>query len=455
VSRPFPIDPAAQEVLDRLWAAGHAAYVVGGGVRDSLLGRETADWDVATDARPERLLELFPGGRYENRFGTVLVGPIEVTTFRRDHRYADHRRPDSVTFTESLEEDLARRDFTVNAVAWGRQSSEPAAAIVDPTGGQADLDARILRAVGDPERRFEEDALRLLRAARLAAQLGLTIEPATLDAMGTHAADAAWVSTERIGEELRRMVAGPRPGVAIRTLAGTRILDVVLPELAAERGVPQAKIPGHDLLAHSLATLDAAVELPGSDVMLRFAALLHDIGKPSTAADGHFIGHAEVGGRIAREVLARLHHPGRDTERIARLIEEHQFQYRPDWSDAAVRRFVRRVGPDLVDELLRLRQADMVGSGAGPDDDHLPELRERVQRVAQEGQPIALADLAIDGNDLLAEVGGQAGPWVGQLLDRLLESVISDPSRNTRERLLADAREWSGSGTSAAGRLDT
>jgi putative nucleotidyltransferase with HDIG domain len=433
------VDEAAVEVLERLWEHGHAGFLVGGGVRDSLLGRPTHDWDVATDARPKRLLEVFPDARYENRFGTVLVDAVQVTTFRRDHRYADHRRPESVTFTDSIDEDLARRDFTVNAIAWGRQAGAEREGFEDPTGGRDDLGAGMLRAVGDPDRRFDEDALRLLRAARIAAQVGLEVETRTLVAMRAHAADAGFLSSERIGGEVRRMLDVPTPSEAFGTLDRTGILDVILPELAEQRGVPQAKIAGHDLLAHSLATLDAAAELAPVGHALRMAALLHDLGKPSTSADGHFIGHAPVGAELARRVLLRLHHPSRESDRIARLIAEHMFQYQSAWSDAAVRRFIRRVGRDLVLDQLRLRQADNVGSGLEPDAGNLSELRGRVEHELDAQHPLGLADLAIDGNDLLTELGGRPGPWVGGVLERLLESVVADPGRNTRDRLLADA----------------
>jgi putative nucleotidyltransferase with HDIG domain len=260
--------------------------------------------------------------------------------------------------------------------------------------------------------------------------------------MRAHAADARWVSSERTGDEVRRLVAGAQPTEGLRILERTGVLDVILPELAAQRGVPQAKIPGHDLWAHSLATLDAMAWIAPDDAVLRMAALLHDLGKPATSADGHFIGHAEVGGAMARALLARLHHPAREAERIGRLVEEHMFQYAPAWTDAAVRRFIRRVGPDLVDDLVLLRQADNVGSGLAPEAGDLADLRARVGGQLGAGVPLGLGDLAVDGNDLLAELDRPAGPWVGILLQRLLDSVIGDPSRNTRERLLADARQW-------------
>jgi tRNA nucleotidyltransferase (CCA-adding enzyme) len=434
-------------ILDRLWGAGQAAYLVGGGVRDVLLGRHETDWDIATDALPERLLELFPGGRYENRFGTVTIAGVEATTFRRDHRYADHRRPNSVTFTHDLLEDLARRDFTVNAIAWGRPAAAANASPaepgwVDPHGGLADLSAGTLRAVGDPAARFDEDALRLLRAARLSAQLGFTIEPRTLAGMRRAAPLVAWVSAERVGAELRRMLAAEPPSHGLRILDETGLLEPIFPELAAQRGVAQDKIPGHDVWLHSLATLDAAALIDPPNQRLRLAALLHDVGKPSTQADGRFIGHDLEGARLARQLLGRLAYGQREIRDVAELVRLHMFRYEPRWSDAAVRRFIRRVDPLLLDDLLALRRADNVGSGLEPDADRSSELRRRVHSELAAGVPLRLSDLAVDGADLTAELGLRPGPIVGRLLERLLESVVADPARNRRDRLLADARQW-------------
>ena len=341
------VPSAALDVLTRLWQHGHAAYAVGGGVRDALLHRPGHDMDLATDARPERILELFPTGHPRGVFGTVDVAGIEVTTFRRDHTYRDHRRPDEVTWTDDVDDDLRRRDFTLNALAWGRPagSTGPGEPVLhDPTGGLPDLQARLLRAAGDPDARFEEDALRLLRGARFAATLGLTIEPRTLSAMRVHGPDAQWLSAERIHGELRRMLTEARPSDGLRILDVTGVLAVVLPEVDAQHGVPQAKIPGRDLFDHSMATADAAAALTGTSESLILAALLHDIGKPATAANGHFIGHAPVGARMASEVLRRLRWSGGVADTVARLIGEHMFQYRPAWTDAAVRRFLRRIG---------------------------------------------------------------------------------------------------------------
>lgn len=463
-----------EAVLERLWSNGHAAYVVGGSLRDTLLDREATDWDVATDAPPERTKDLFGGSQYENPFGTVLVpvaplaqgeglaaddkndlgpaagrdhheaaaGSIEVTTFRREFAYGDHRRPDQVTFGTSLEEDLARRDFTVNAIAWGRRSDETRCRLIDPHAGRADLAARTIRAVGDPGQRFEEDALRLLRAVRLAATLDFSIEPRTLAAIQTAAPLVGHVSRERVGTEVRRMLSARPPSRALHLLETTGLLEVRFSLLAAQRGVAQDKLPGHDLWAHTLRTLDAAAELAPGDEILLLAALLHDAGKPSTLEDGHFPGHDAVGADLAEGFLEALALPRREIEQVADLIRAHMFGYRPEWTDAAVRRFIRRVGLDRMPRLLTLREADNLGSGLAADAGDLRELRERVEAERERGVPLSLADLEVDGHDLMRELDRPPGPWLGRLLERLLESVIADPRRNERAVLLADARAW-------------
>jgi tRNA nucleotidyltransferase/poly(A) polymerase len=434
-------------ILATLWAGGHAAYLVGGSLRDELLSRAAADWDVATDARPEQILAFFPGSHYENRFGTVLVPappgePVEVTTFRRDAAYGDRRRPDHVEFSDSLLEDLSRRDVTVNAIAFGRSRGRTAPHFEDPTGGLADLDAGLLRAVGDPRQRFDEDALRLLRVVRLSAQLDFAIEPETLAALGEMAPLVAHVSAERVGQELRKMLAAEPPSRGFRLLTSTGLLEHVLPLLALQRGVPQAKAPGMDLWEHTLATLDAAARLSPGDETLLMAALLHDVGKPETLADGHFHGHEEVGARRADELLRRLAVPRREAAPVVELVRWHMYGYESRWGDAAVRRFIRTVGPGLLPRLFVLHEADNLGSGAAADAGGLDELRERVGAELERGVPLVPRDLAVNGHDLQAELGLAPGPRLGALLDRLLEAVVNDPARNRRETLLADVRSW-------------
>ena len=432
-----------RRVLATIADAGHEVALVGGSVRDPLLGiRHGGDWDAATSARPEQVAALFPDASWENRFGTVTVaGPptVEVTSYRAEGGYRDRRRPDEVRFGVSLEEDLARRDFTVNAIAWVPEDlATGTGTIHDPFGGRADLAARLLRTVGDPRARFEEDALRLVRAARFAGRFEMTIDPATEQAAIELAPSAATVSGERVRDELLRILElDPKPSRAFGILERLGILRVILPELAALRGVPQSKaIPG-DALDHTLAAVDAAPP----DV--RLAALLHDIGKATTLRDGHFIGHDTVGAELAAGILRRLRIPSASAARIVGAIRHHMYDYEPTWTDAAVRRFIRRTGQVDRRLLFDLRRADNAASGVGPiGEENQAQLEARiVEQLA--GQPDLLMHrrLAIDGHDLQSELGMQPGPEIGAVLDRLTEAVLDDPSLNRREKLLELARQ--------------
>jgi tRNA nucleotidyltransferase (CCA-adding enzyme) len=464
-----PIPAGVLEIAGTLRAAGHAAHLVGGCVRDLIRGVQPADWDLATDARPERLLELFPGALYENRFGTVAI-PIgdgeetyEVTTYRHDGPYTDHRRPDSVIFGDRLEDDLARRDFTVNAMALavgtparseqatrpvgrarpsGRRGLASSLAIHDPFGGRADLAAGILRAVGDPAIRFREDGLRMLRAVRFAATLGFTIEPRTLAALEANAPLARLLSGERVLAELLTLLAAPAPSVGLRLAQQTGLLAAIAPELARQPGIPQGKVPGEDLWDHTCRTVDAVPRpAPDEPPLLRLAALLHDIGKPATYADGRFVGHDAAGASLAEAWLTELHAPRLLTADTANLVRHHMFAYDPGWTDAAVRRFIRRCGASTVEELLNLRRADNLGSGLAPDADGLEALRARCREQLAARAALDLSGLAVNGDDLMKALDIPPGPVIGELLDRLLEVVVTDPMLNERSRLLTLARE--------------
>ena len=391
---------------ERLWSAGHAAYLVGGAVRDALLGRETHDWDVATDARPETILGLFPEGEYENRFGTVLAHGVEITTFRRDHHYPDHRRPASVTFTDSVVGGPAparlhgQRD-RLGACARARDPRRPAS-WTRATAART-CDARLLRAVGEPAARFDEDALRLLRAARIAAAVGLTIEPATLAAMRRHADDVRWVSGERVGIELRRMVEAEVPSRAFRIMADTATPAAGLPGAGRPDRHPAGQAAGPGLLRpHARHARRGRGPGPGrrADAAVRAAArhgqARHDGPRATSTATRRWA-------PCSREaLLGRVAYPRREARTIGRIIRGHMFAYTADWTDAAVRRFMRRVGTDIVDDVLRLRRADNVGSGWPPDDGGVDELRARIAAQRAAGVPLAVADLAVDGTDLMA-----------------------------------------------------
>ncbi len=445
------IPAAVTSLLRTLWGAGHAAYVVGGSVRDVLMDRPADDWDLATSARPEETEALFPDTLYENAFGTVAVatddpavGEVEITTFRSDHDYADFRRPHRVEFTDSIELDLARRDVTVNAIAWGAPAGGRAPRLVDPFGGQDDIAAALLRTVGDPSARFEEDALRMLRVVRFAATLGFWVEPATLAGISARAERVRHVSGERIAMELAKILAAPAPSIGLRLLADTGLLAMISPDLAAQRGIPQNKVEGEDLWDHTLHAVDGAVAEPAH---IRMAALLHDIGKPATMADGRFLGHDIVGAEIAGRLLDRLHWPRHERDRIVHIIRHHMYGYVPSWSDAAVRRFIAKVGRDALADLFLLREADNLGSGRRRDGGRLAEIRARVAAQLAAGIVLDLHDLDIDGDVLMAELGLPPSPKLGSVLQELLDRAIADPTINKRDRLLALARSLASEGT--------
>ena len=443
----FPDLPArVVRVLSTIAGAGHEVALVGGSVRDQLAQTAvtTDDWDAATSARPEQTAALFDDAVWENRFGTVTIEGVEVTSYRAEGPYEDRRRPGDVRFGVSLEEDLARRDFTINAIAWVPVDlATGLGRILDPHGGSADMSARLLRAVGEPRRRFDEDALRLIRAARFAGRFEMAIDPATESAIAELAPSVATVSVERVRDEILRILRlDPRPSRAFLHLERLGLLAVILPELVALRGVPQSKAVPGDALDHTLATVD---ELSPEASRARLAALLHDLGKATTLADGHFIGHDAVGAELAAAVLGRLRVASGDAAAVVGAIRNHMYAYDPEWTDAAVRRFLHRLEGVDRELLFALRRADNRASGAGDAGDANQAALEG--RIADE-----LADrpdvpfrrrLAIDGHDLQAELGLEPGPLIGELLDRLVDAIVEDPSRNERAALLDLARELS------------
>jgi tRNA nucleotidyltransferase (CCA-adding enzyme) len=430
--------------LARLAADGHQAWLVGGSVRDVLLGRSPAPakpvrWDVASDRAPDEVRAVFP--RVEGvgeRHGTVLVLweglELEVTTFRREGEYGDARRPDQVWFTKDVLEDLARRDLTVNALAYSIADGR----LLDPYGGARDVLRRTLRAVGDPLERFREDALRPLRVARFAAVLEMDPEEETRAALAGVSDRIGALAVERVLAELERLMGAPRPSRGFEILREAGLLARWLPELAACRGVPQNRFHAYDVYFHSLYSCDAASpEKPE----VRWAALLHDIGKPGTrverAGEGTFHGHEELGARLADARLAALRFPNESRARIVHLIREHMFDFQTTWSDAAVRRFIRRVGVENVADLFDLRLADALGNGTrGPDTRRLEAMAKRIERVLREASALSVHQLAVDGDDVMRALGLPPGPEVGRVLTTLLEQVIEQPALNTRPALL-------------------
>jgi tRNA nucleotidyltransferase (CCA-adding enzyme) len=434
------------DLCDRLRARGKRAWIVGGCIRDLLLARVANDWDVATDARPNELLSIFPRAIPTGiEHGTVTIVSAghhyEVTTLRGEGTYSDGRRPDWVEFVDDITADLARRDFTVNAMAVDPVDGR----LIDPFDGRGDLDRGILRAVGDPRERFAEDGLRVLRAARFVATLGLTLDPATEGAIAPTLATYRKVAHERVRDEWVKTMKARRPSLAFEVMRRTGILAVTCPELIEGVGMEQNRWHAYDVWRHGLECLDAC----SGDPILRIAALLHDVGKPRTrawsdkTADYTFYDHDRVGAEIAEPIAVRLRFSNAERARIVSLVRNHLFHYSDRWTDAAVRRWLRRVGPQRVEDLYALNEADVRAKGRDfePDLAALAALKAHVARVLAEGAALSTRDLALDGRDLMRELGLAPGRFIGELLDALLEAVLGDPSLNEPGALLARARE--------------
>lgn len=430
-------DPRALDVLHRLEQAGHRAVLVGGCVRDSLLSLPLHDYDAATSARPEEILSACAGLRCletGRRHGTITVLsdglPVEVTTFRREGAYSDHRHPDQVEFTDDLALDLARRDFTINAIAWESQG------LVDRFGGQRDLQNRLVRCVGDPDRRFEEDALRLLRGLRLAAQLEFDLHPDTAAAIRRRAADLTHVAWERVRAEFVRLLCSPGAGQVL--LSFPEVAVQILPELAPAVGLDQRN-PHHiyDVYTHSVKTLEQVPPVPA----LRLAALLHDVGKPATftlddRGIGHFYGHPKASAQLAGQALDRLRLDKATRERVITLVARHDLPVeatRP-W----VGRWLARLGEETFFDLMALKRADgLACSQPGGERERVRQAAEGLAReVLSEPPCFTLSDLAVNGRDAMAT--GLRGPAVGQALRALLSRVAEGELPNDRARLLEE-----------------
>ena len=449
--------------------AGFKAYLVGGAVRDMLMKVPPHDWDIATNATPQDVIKLFkfvvPTGI---EHGTVTVHfkgtEIEVTTFRTEAGYSDGRHPDSINYAATIEEDLARRDFTMNAIAASLEDGQ----LVDPYGGQEDIKKKLIRTVGLAHERFMEDGLRPVRALRFASKLGFSIEKDTYSEIFKEEIQkkALSISIERFRDEFEKILKSPLPSVGLKLLEETGLLALFIPEFSVCRGCVQSDYRAFhkfDVLDHLFYACDGA---PSSKLNVRLAALFHDIGKPAakrlvreTVLDGEkkdgstkeietvtFYNHEALGEKITRSLMIRLKFSNEMINNVCHLVKEHMFHYEANWSDAAVRRFIMRVQPECMEDLYDLRLADMYGMYNEKVDlrysasiELLLELKERVQKELDKNSAISLKSLAVNGRDLM-EAGIPAGKELGRILNELLNCVVEDPAMNTKEALLKTAK---------------
>lgn len=444
-SENLSVPPVVQTLCESLKNAGFESYLVGGCVRDLLLKREPKDWDVTTNANPEQIQSLFPETFYENTYGTVGVVTdsedpklkvIEITPYRIESGYSNARHPDEVSFSDTIDSDLKRRDFTINAIAYEPTTGE----LLDQHGGREDLDHKVLRAVGDANERFREDALRMLRAIRISAEIDFALDSDTAAGIVTNAEQLTKISRERVRDELTRILMSPRPLQALYVAQKLGILKYVLPEVEEGVGIDQNQAHSFDVFEHLLRSLQHAAD-KNWPLEVRLAALLHDVGKPATRRwsdekkDWTFHGHEVVGAKMAKKILQNLKFPKETIENVTSLIRWHMFFSDPDAITlSAVRRIITNVGKDHIMELLDLRICDRIGTGRPKEQPF--RLRKYMSMVDEAlRDPISVGMLKIDGRRVIELSGEKAGPRVGWVLHALLEEVLDDPSKNTTEYL--------------------
>ncbi|MDR3558777.1 MAG: HD domain-containing protein [Candidatus Pacebacteria bacterium] len=442
------------EVILKLEANGFEAFVVGGCVRDLLLGKEPKDWDVATLAKPDEIVDIFPDSVYENEFGTVgikikegeeTIDMVEITTYRIESKYTDKRHPDEVKFAKTLEEDLSRRDFTINSLALKLQKKSEYA-IVDLFSGQGDLKNKIIRAVGKADDRFNEDALRMMRAIRFAVQLNFSIEEKTLEAIRKNAKNLKYISVERIKDELEKIILSTAPAKGVELLHETGLLQYIIPEIEVGVDVTQSHHhyygPYNTVYKHLVASLE---KCPSDKLEVRLAALLHDVGKPKTkrgeGENATFYNHEYAGAKIAERILERLKFSRKVIDRVVLLVKNHMFYYNVDEvGEAGVRRVVRKVGLENINDLIDVRIADRLGSGVPKAVPYkLRHFKFMVEKVSSDA--VSVKQLKINGNDLMKELKLAPGPKIGAILDVLLSEVIENSELNEKEKLLERAAE--------------
>ncbi|MGD1820780.1 MAG: CCA tRNA nucleotidyltransferase [Pleomorphochaeta sp.] len=449
----LPINKTIKQFASIFKENGYDLYIVGGAVRDYILNIENDDYDFATNATPENVISIFrttiPTGI---KHGTVTVmfngNSYEVTTFRTEFDYKDGRRPEKVEFVRSLEEDLKRRDFTINALAADATNG----IIIDNHNGINDLKKKVIKAIGIPQQRFEEDGLRIMRACRFASKLNFDVEENTLIAMKEKSENIKNVSQERIKDELFKLINGQNPTKGLELLDQCSILEIILPELSKLKGIKQGGYHKFDAYTHTLKSIQAAADLK-YPLEIRLAALFHDLGKANTQKldptrhsmynqeSYSFYDHETIGAKIAKEVLTRLKASNQQIDYICNLVQNHMFNYQPFWSDGAVKRFINRVGYDNINDLFLLRMCDQLATFNKASWESVRELEQRIETIIKKQEALSLKDLAINGQDLI-KLGIEKGPLFSQILNYLLNAVLDDPKLNERDTLLNIAHNY-------------
>ena len=436
----FSIPGEVKDILAKFAAAGYEIYVVGGAVRDMIMGKHVYDWDFTTNATPEEILKVVPEGYYNNQFGTVGIEsatglrPFEITTFRTERGYSDARHPDSVAWGKKLEEDLERRDFTINAMAVDAEGK-----LIDTYGGQKDIDRKLIRAVGDPAERFSEDALRMMRAIRIASELGFTIEEKTFEAVKLNAPRIDKIARERVRDELVKIFSSNNSYEGMVMFKNSGLMAEILPEMEKAFGVDQKSPQRHHIYDVGTHSLMALKNCKSGDPITRFATFIHDIGKPTTYKKLDtgvitFYNHEVVGTSIARRIAQRLRLSKKQTDKLLTLVRWHQFTVDEHQTDSAVRRFINHVGKENVDEMIALRIGDRLGSGAKETSWRFEEFKQRILEVQK--QPFSIRDLKIDGNEVMKELDLKPGKKIGEILETLFKEVVEKKLENSKEELL-------------------
>jgi len=451
------LPPFVNHILETFEKAGYEIYIVGGAVRDILMSKEPTDWDFTTNANPKIVLSLFPDGFYDNKFGTVgVINPKEtkkdkfgkqpvyqITTFRKELGYSDARHPDKVSWGKSINDDLIRRDFTINALAL-KKNKDNNFKLIDPHNGQKDIKAKLIRAVGDPKKRFQEDALRMLRAIRFSSQLSFSIEKKTFESIKKNIDLIDKISWERIRDELLKLLTYEHNADGYMTLKESGLAEKILPEVEKGFGVEQKSPKRHhiwDVGKHAVESLRAS---KSADPIVNLAILLHDVGKPivaKTQKDGviTFYNHEIISASIARKISKRLKLSKKEEDKLTILVRWHQFSVNENQTDKAIRRFIRNVGKENIKAMLELRVADRLGGGARETSWRLEKFKQKIKKVQKE--PFKITDLKVNGKDVMKILNLYPGPIIGKILEKLFDEVANKKVKNEKESLVIRMKE--------------